>query len=473
MPAGQTLIFRAQEHTEGKANRAPAPTQRRVAVFTSYEVMTISIRSAAARWTTIAVGAIVFLVLLVFITRTYFAVLVSRKPTLHNLQLAARLDPKNADYRRGLGRLYQYSLDDIDPQRAMPLLSQATQLNPYDPQAWLDLGLALELQGKIDQAEACLRRTDFLAPNLPAFQWAIANFFLLHGNVDEAFRHFKVVLGSTPQYRRTIFNTAWKASGDAKHILDTLIPDDVSSEFDYLYYLLGRQQWADAQTVWERISTGPQKFAAEEARPYLDHLIYTMRRPDEAYQVWSELLKKGLIRPTEDEASPNLVFNGHFEEEPLNSGFDWRIMGVEGIFAGLDETTYRSAGHSLLIQFSGKDNVDYRNVFQFVKVLPGHSYRLAWFIKTEAITTDSGPRMEVRDAYDPRALDKFSESVIGTSETWSAFNMDFKTGPKTELIVVAVARLPSAKLDNQIAGKVWVDDVSLVLTSDETERASK
>lgn len=435
--------------------------------------MTISIRSAAARGTTIGVAAIVFLALLVFITRTYLAVLVSQKPTVHNLQLAARLDPKNAEYRRGLGRLYQYSLDDIDPQRAIALLSQATQLNAYDPQAWLDLGLALELQGKIDQAEACLRRADFLAPNLPTFQWAIANFFLLHGNVDEAFQHFRVVLGSTPQYRPMIFNTAWKASGDAKHILDTLIPDDVSSEFDYLYYLLGRQQWTDAQTVWGRISNSSQKFAAEYARPYMDILISNTRRPDEAYRVWSELLKKGLIRPTEDEASPNLVFNGHFEEEPLNSGFDWRVMAVEGIFAGLDETTYRSAGHSLLIQFSGKDNVDYRSVFQYVKVLPGHSYRLTWFMKTEGITTDSGPRMEVRDAYDPRALDKFSESMIGTSETWSALNMDFKTGPKTELIVVAIARLPSAKLDNQIAGKVWVDDVSLVATTDDAERTRK
>jgi len=33
--------------------------------------------------------------------------------------------------------------------------------------------------------------------------------------------------------------------------------------------------------------------------------------------------------------------------------------------------------------------------------------------------------------------------------------------------MVIVARVPSAKLDNQIAGKAWVDDVSLVSTTEE------
>jgi len=39
--------------------------------------------------------------------------------------------------------------------------------------------------------------------------------------------------------------------------------------------------------------------------------------------------------------------------------------------------------------------------------------------------------------------------------------LDFAAGPKTELILVRVVRLPSRKLDNLISGKVWLDDVQI------------
>jgi len=130
-------------------------------------------------------------------------------------------------------------------------------------------------------------------------------------------------------------------------------------------------------------------------------------------------------------------------------------------FAGLDTSNFHSADHSLMVQFSGKQNLDYHNVFQYVKVEPGKSYRLQGFFRTEGITTDSGPRLEVRDVYDPASLDKFSESLTGNTEGWTSVILDFKTTPKTTLVLVMLARLPSQKLDNQIAGRVWLDDVSL------------
>lgn len=40
-------------------------------------------------------------------------------------------------------------------------------------------------------------------------------------------------------------------------------------------------------------------------------------------------------------------------------------------------------------------------------------------------------------------------------------NMEFKTGPKTELVIVALVRFPSHKLDNMIAGRLWLDDVQV------------
>ena len=134
---------------------------------------------------------------------------------------------------------------------------------------------------------------------------------------------------------------------------------------------------------------------------------------------------------------------------------------MDGVLTATDSTTFHSPSRSQQITFLGKTNLEYRGVYQYVRVEPGRSYRLHGFLKTEGITTDSGPRLEVRDAYDPLALEQFSESLTGTSPGWSQTILDFTAGPKTELVVVGVARLPSQKLDNLISGKIWVDDVRL------------
>jgi hypothetical protein len=82
-------------------------------------------------------------------------------------------------------------------------------------------------------------------------------------------------------------------------------------------------------------------------------------------------------------------------------------------------------------------------------------------MKTEDITTDSGPRLQVYDAYNAKALDKLTDDLTGTSDGWTSLLLDFATGPKTDLIVVRLVRLPSKKFDNLISGKVWLDDVQL------------
>lgn len=428
--------------------------------------MKIVLGSKPSRIGAIVVVVAVFVALATWTTRTYLANMVSRTVSYPNLQLASRLDPGNSDYHLSLGRMYQYSLTNISSDRAIAELRRAIELSPFSAQAWLDLGAAEEYQGKTNQAEACLRQADYLAPNIPGYQWAIANFFLLHGNTQEAFRHFKMVLAGDRRFEGVIFTTAWKASSDGGAILATVIPRDPGTELDYLDFLLGAKRYDDAQKVWARLASGSASFSAGRLGGYIDSLV-GRHEPAEAYKVWDELRAKNLIPTTDEPTLQNLVINGDFEEPLLGMGFDWRVYPVGGVYVAVDQTTYHSGGHSLLIKFPGTQNFDYHAVYELVRVTPGRSYRLRGFAKAEGITTDSGPRLEVRDAYDSRLLAKFSDMVTGTTTGWTALSIDFTAGPKTDLVVVGVSRLQSEKIDNQIAGKVWVDDVRLTQATDE------
>jgi hypothetical protein len=420
--------------------------------------MRLNVNSVPAKLVLIVIEAAIFVILTVWVGKAYFASVVSRRVDAEDLGLASRLDPGEADYHLRLGRIYQYSLTDIDPARAIAELTRATQLNPMDAQPWLDLGAAQVVAGQIDEAAASLGRADYLAPNLPGFQWAIANFFLLHGNVNEAMRHFKMVLAGTDRYNGVIFTTAWKAVGDGDQILAALIPNQVTTEFAYLYFLVSQNKGPEAKKVWERIAANPSSFDAGWTRTYMDWLMGS-RQPDEAYNVWADLRKRKLV--SESAAPGNLVANGDFEQGLENLGFAWRVEGFyPGVYLTQDSTTFHSSGHSVLISFTGKGNFYYQGFHQWLKVTPGVAYQARVYMKTAGITTDSGPRLQVFDTFNPNALTAFSEQLTGTNEGWTLLSVDFK--PKeAHYVTVCIARVPSGKLDNQIAGKVWVDDVSV------------
>jgi hypothetical protein len=266
-----------------------------------------------------------------------------------------------------------------------------------------------------------------------------------------------VVLAGTDTYNGVIFSTAWKAVGDGDQILATLIPNRISTEFAYLYFLIGQKKGPEAKKVWERIAANPSTFDTVGTKTYMDWLVGT-HQPDEAYDVWTDLRKRKLI--TESLAPGNLVANGDFEQGLENFGFGWRIVGYPGVYLTQDSTVFHSSGHSVLIYFEGKANLVYQGLQQWVRVTPGVAYQARVYMKTDGITTDSGPRLEVFDTLNPNALNVFSDQLIGTNAGWTLLSVNFK--PKeTDYVTVSITRVPSGKLDNKIAGKVWVDDVTV------------
>ena len=127
----------------------------------------------------------------------------------------------------------------------------------------------------------------------------------------------------------------------------------------------------------------------------------------------------------------------------------------------VDSLIFFDGTQSLRIRFDGKQNLNYRHVFQYVPVKPNTSYQFLGYLRAEKITTDSGPRFEVQDAYDPSKLFLATEDLLGTS-SWTPERLAFRTGPDTRLLIIRVARRPSQKFDNQIAGTLWIDRLSLL-----------
>jgi hypothetical protein len=184
---------------------------------------------------------------------------------------------------------------------------------------------------------------------------------------------------------------------------------------------------------------------------------------DEARSVW---LKAAAIDAGSAAGQNNsmqngsLVFNGGFEKDPTNSGFDWQLGQADGADFDYDTDVKHSGARSARITFDGSQNVWYQYPFQVVIVTPGTHYRFRGYLRTDQITTDSGIRFEILDPKDVKNLDILTPNETGTIP-WTLEEADFTPGPQTHLVWVRLERKISQHFDNKISGTVWVDDVGI------------
>jgi hypothetical protein len=381
----------------------------------------------------------------------------SRQQTPEGIRRAIWWEPWNPDHYSQLARALERPLKAGDRPEVVRLYEKAVQLSPHNAEYWDRLGQAYEWAGRVEAAQDAHERAALLFPASPTMNWTIGNFYLREGKTEPALHAFKRAILGDPEMRRPAFDLAWRATGDGELIVHEMIPAQADICFEYLNYLLDAERLDEGTKVWDQIIDTGLHFEPRQAFPYLDALIL-YRRIDQLTAAWSALKEKNPSMFRDGTSHSNLITNGDFESEILNGGLDWRINQEPGAVISIDNLTFRDGIHSLQIRFEGNQNLSDALIFQYVPVTPNTSYRFEGYLRAQGITTDSGPRFQIRDAGDPAELFLQTDDVVGNS-SWVQRQVDFKSGPSTRLLELRVARPPSAKFDNRIAGTVWVDQV--------------
>jgi hypothetical protein len=225
----------------------------------------------------------------------------------------------------------------------------------------------------------------------------------------------------------------------------------------YLTYLYEIGDKESAKKAWEKKASYGVK---NDRGQTLRHIEFLIAHSDlnEAFQVWkTRLQEEGLSIPSDG----NLITNGGFEKkEILGGGFDWKMTNVPGAEISFDHSMPFEGKESLKIVFNGKENIDFRHVYQFVALKPNSEYVLKAHMKTKAVTTKSGIRIEVSGV--GPAFYGASESLIGDNG-WRELMIPFRTPPQSRGGVVRVRREKTDKFDRFISGTVWIDNVRLTI----------
>lgn len=373
------------------------------------------------------------------------------------LEHALRWNPGNAQLWMEMGRARLASIEAARPAEAAAALRHAIRLNPLEPDAWELLATAHQMNGEAAGAGAAVHAGLLAVPHSPTMAWRFANFLILQGRSTEATPYLRVVATQARGMRRAVYNLGWKIQDDPAAILRDIVPAEPVARADYLEFLITQKRLAEGYPVWQSLrGSGP--LAVEEGTLYVDRLAVAGRGLDAA-RVWDELLQdtgRRDSKPPED-----AVTDGDFEANLTNAGLDWRVTPAPGFDVTLDNFELRSGSRSLRVSFDGTQNLEFAHVWQLAAVKPGARYRFSAQMKTEGLTTTSGVKLCV-SAFGEGT----DQSVIGCtseltgSEPWKRQEFEL-IAPSSGVVRLELRRARSTKLNNLLAGKAWIDAVSL------------
>ena len=372
---------------------------------------------------------------------------------------AIRFAPWNAEYYAGLARSLERPLKPRNLIEVIHLYEKAVQLAPRDAAYWSRLGNAYAWAGREPDAQHAYSQALSLSPGSPTVNWVAANFYLREGSPDRALELLRKAILLDADLRRPAFDLAWRATQDGELIAGEMIPSRPDVHSEYLRYLIETGRIDEATAAWNRAIERGYPLDPKTAFPYMDALIQ-FHRIGALKAAWSAMTRKDPSLVDTGTRDSNLLVNGGFEKEILNGGLDWRLNPEQGAAITVDRAAPLEGTRSLEIKFDGTQNLADALVFEYVPVRADTSYSFSGYMRALNLTTGSGPRFEICDADVPARLFIQTEGVLGSS-SWTMRQLNFRTGPETQLLMLRVTRPASGKFASRISGTVWVDQLEL------------
>jgi tetratricopeptide (TPR) repeat protein len=397
------------------------------------------------------------------------ALIVHSELTLDSHSRALKFDPSNARLWWNRGRLHHYSLLNSSTIQAAADYNKALSLNPYLGQAWVDLSDCYDRAGRFEEAEAALEKAVLVHRFSPLIRWQAGNFYLRRSNLPKMYECFRLACQYDIGKLGIAMETAWKIDLNRADILNKLVPDNLPSNMMYLAFLVSKDQLDLAQPAWNRCLANPirgnYEFQPSSVFGYLDRLL-SLNRVSEALQVWDNSLRKaqlGLVdfrqqnnAPNSEQSnSGNMVWNGSFENEILQGGFDWRYPVTPEVSFQIDSGDRMDNLKSLHATF-GDANISSIFLSQIVPLTGPGRYQLNFYLKTKDLTTDQLPYLSI-DGFPDAALASARSDFFPATTSWSIVSVPFIANHGCKAVKLSLQRNRSAKFDNQIKGTLWLD----------------
>lgn len=375
----------------------------------------------------------------------------SETPALASLRRAVRLQPGNAEYRYRLGRYF--SLVELSPHQAEPAFRAAVALNPHQARYWMALAEIYQQLDDDARQRTALERALAAEPTTPDVAWEAANFYIVRGDAAAALKNLRVVMTNDPYLPPNALQLCWKIHPDADFLLQEVVPPLASVDSFFLEFLISRNEAAAAARVWDNLVALKQPVGRRYVFEYIRYLV-AKQDPEQARAVWQNAATLSDLAAYQP-STTNLAVNGDFSQEILNAGFDWMYRQTPDVSLTLDPTQFHAGHASLHIEIDSK-GIEDAGIRQLIAVKPNTSYQFSSYFKAESMAGAGGLHFAVQDVYSGKTY--FSSEDFSDVDFWKQAAGSFTTDDNTKLVVLRLQREPAG---SPIKGRLWIDDVRL------------
>jgi len=382
---------------------------------------------------------------------------------------AAQLEPGNAQYWEQVALYNELNLEQQDQPKTAEYLRRATQIDPLSERPWLEFAALDEARGDFSAARRAYEMAQLDSPVSPDVAWRFGNFLLRQGDLSGGFAALRRAIDKDPSLEASALAECWAVDPNTDSIAAAVLPPQTAYYVRAIRYFLLQKQTGAALGMWTQLLKLNQPVAMRDIIDLINHLLDEGRISD-AHQIWQEALRRSDWPVHASDTS--VQFNGGFEHDLLNGGFDWRELPLSGVSYDLDSSVLHSGHQSLRITFDGAVNINFQHIFQYVYVAPHQPYRFLAYLRTDGISSENGIQFDIFDPRHPETL-QVSTSVLAGTNDWRSVRVDFESGADTQLVEILLRRSPVPAFTDQLRGTVWVDDVSLTPVKQETMGATQ
>lgn len=376
-------------------------------------------------------------------------------------ELAVRRESGNPEYWYLLGRYQESNLENPDSSLARKSFREAIALNPLATDAWLDLGILEEADGKTAEARTAYLQAKKSYPTSAQVHWAYGNFLLRQGERADAYAELRQAIEADPALATQGFTRVFRTDPNIDEILAEVLPPQQSVYVDVITELVNEKQLAVAKTVWSRLMTLHPRLEIRDVDRFVSQLGLSGELL-EARRVWDQAMAT-MNLPLLCEQQGSVIWDPSFESNINGYSFSWRFQPItQGVSIILDKSEKRSGNQSLHLGFDGKHNPNLEAACTIGAVQPSARYHFSGWVKTKAITTDNGIAFRLSSVEDRQLPAVTSRDVHGTNP-WTLVEETWNSGPHTRTVQVCIIREASDNPEVRIFGQAWVDDVNLTL----------
>jgi hypothetical protein len=332
------------------------------------------------------------------------------RDTTDSVRAAVQLVPYNSDY---VARLAAH-----DESQRLALLKRAVQINPFDYQSLIQLGLMAEINDSDTKTAESYYLKAAAVNHMYLPKWTLTNFYFRQQSLSEFFHWANETLKITPKSGDPVFTQMWLMSQDQAR-LSAAVPDRPRTLIQYTWFLSNSRQFTAIPPIIQRLvrvvgDDDPRAWGRDDLIASSLDRVLASGDFHTGLQIWTTLRDgRWLAENVPDADHP--VTNGTFHLPFFGHGFDWVSTESEGVHIQqfVDEP-------SIDIGLSGDEPEHCELLRQYVAVEPGFLYQLQWKAEAQSIAPGSGLAWHLRPSNSVKGTDINIESsdLLHAPQTW-------------------------------------------------------